>query len=237
MPTTLKNLWFRDTQEEVIYINDTAMRIRAGILLLVPIYLSFTLYDAFYNSKFIVDTNTLNDTYETNFDDQIIYAAEVVKRVYEYSLQSILLLYVLFEMLAGMFVFTSRFSPLILLSTILARNASVVYKPLTPKRFAWAIGAIFISICLVFFNPDTVAEFTNNLFKSNILPTTYNYIPYYIPISLVFLCTAFMWLESIFGFCVGCKIHAALVAIGVLSDKCYACENIDWEVIKKRNKS
>ena len=39
MLTTLKNLWFRDTKESNVHINDVAVRIRAGILLIIPLYM------------------------------------------------------------------------------------------------------------------------------------------------------------------------------------------------------
>lgn len=221
-----KNLWFEDIKAPVIFINDTAMRIRAGMLLFIPVFVSFTLYDAFYMGNYSVDGNTLVDTYDTNWDDQIIYTAEVVKRINEYSTQTYLLIFALFEMLAGMFVFTSRFAPLILISSFLARNSRAVWKPLNPKRFAWSLGAIMIFTCLVFFNPDSFAGFVNNLFNSMILPTHYNYIPFEIPVSLFMLCASFMWLEVVLGFCVGCKIHSMLVFLKIIEDECEACNDI-----------
>jgi hypothetical protein len=233
MKKTFKNLWFRDLNESNIYINDTAMRIRAGIMLFIPIFLSFTLYDSVFTSKYIVDMNTIKDTFDTTWEEQIIYSAEIVKRTYEYSLQTYILSFALFEMIAGMFIFTSRFSPLILLSSFLAKNDTPVWKPLTPKRFAWSVVASFISVCLIFFNPDSFASFINMILFSDVLPTTYNYIPPAIPLTLVWLCIGFMWLEAILGFCVGCKIHSLLVAVGLLKDECEACNNIDFEQLAK----
>ena len=83
-----------------------------------------------------------------------------------------MLWYILFEMLAGMFVFTSRLSPTVLLSTYLARHPTPVWKPLTPKRFAWSIGASFITVCLVFFNPEVFAGWVNPLCAHQLLPST-----------------------------------------------------------------
>lgn len=57
------------------------------------------------------------------------------------------LIYALFEMLAGIFVVTSRLSPTVLISSFLAKGHEPVWKPLTPKRFAWSIGASFIAVC------------------------------------------------------------------------------------------
>lgn len=226
MINIFKNLWFEDTKAPVLYINDTAMRIRAGMLLLIPFFIAFTLYDAVYMGNYAVNTDTLVDTYDTNWDDQIIYTAEVSKRVNEYSTQTILLFFALFEMIAGMFVITSRLSPLILISSFLSKNSRAVWKPLIPKRFAWSLGASMIFVCLVFFNPDSFAILINGLTNSQLLPTNYNYIPYEVPVTLFMLCASFMWLEVVLGFCVGCKIHSFLVLIKVIDDECEACNDI-----------
>ncbi len=236
MTNTLKQLWFRDTKESPLYVNDVAIRIRAGILLIIPLFMGLTLFDVAYTSKFVVDSNTLVDTYETNWDEHIIYSAEVTRRVYEYSLQTMLLFYVLFEMLAGMFVATARLSPTIFISSFFARNTPPVWKPLAPKRLAWSIGIVFVIACLLFFNPDTFAGWVNALFGAELLPTTTNFMPWWTGIVLVWFCMGFMWLEVVFGYCVGCKIHALLVKVGVFKEECVACNNIDWDKIATKNK-
>ena len=232
---TFKNLWFRDTTESSIYINDVAVRIRAGILLIIPLYMGLSLYDVVYTSRWIVDANTAVDTYETDWDEHIIYAVEATKRTYEYSLQTLVLFYALFEMLAGMFVTTSRLSPTILISSFLSSKTSPVWKPLVPKRFAWAIGASFIIGCILFFNPDTFAGWLNKIFNKELLPTDRNYMPFWIPTYLVWVCLGLMWLESVLGFCLGCKVHAMLVWMGIFKEECEACNNIDWEEIARKN--
>jgi hypothetical protein len=237
IPEILRDLWYRDTTESSIYINEVAVRIRAGILLLIPLYMGLSLYDVIYTSKWIVDGNTSVDTFETNWDEHIIYAVEATKRVYEYSLQTTILFYALFEMIAGMFVFTSRFSPIIYLSSFLARKTPPVWKPLVPKRFAWTIGASLISLCIVFFNPDTFAGWVNTLWGSELLTTTENFLPGWVATRLVWVCLIFMWLEAVLGLCVGCKVHSLLVLIGVLKEDCEACNNIDWDEIAKKNSS
>ena len=117
LPKIVKNLWFKDVDSSDVYINEVAVRIRAGMLLIIPLYMGLMLYDVAYTSKWMVDNNTAIDTYDTNWGDQIIYAVEAVKRTYEYSIQTFILFYVLFEMIAGMFVATSRLSPSILISS------------------------------------------------------------------------------------------------------------------------
>lgn len=233
----MKKLWFRDPNESVTYINEVAMRMRAGILLIIPLYMGLTLFDVVYTSSWVVDGNTAVDTYDTDWDGNIIYTVEAVKRTYEYSVQTALLLYGLFEMLAGMFVFSSRFSPTIILCTYLARKTPPVWKPLLPKRFAWSIGVTLMSLCLMFFNPDTVASWINNLWGSQLLSETEQFIPYWIPVYMVWVCIAFMWLEAIFGYCVGCKVHSLLVWMGIIKEECHDCNNIDWDKIERRHKA
>ena len=212
------------------------MRIRAGILLMIPLYMGLTLFDVVYTSSWVVDGNTAVDTYDTNWDDQIIYQVEAVKRTYDYTVQTWILFYGLFEMIAGMFVRTSRFSPTIYLATFLARKTPPVWKPLVPKRFAWGIGATFITVCLMFFNPDTVAGWVNSIAGNPLLSETENFIPYWIPVNLVWVCMGFMWLEAILGYCVGCKVHAMLVWMGVFKEECEECNNIDWDEIARKHK-
>lgn len=235
IPEIFRNIWYRDTTESSIYINEVAVRIRAGILLLIPLFMGLSLYDVVYTSKWIVDANTAVDTFETNWDEHIIYTVEATKRTYEYSLQTAILFYALFEMIAGMFVFTSRFSPTIYLSSFLAQKTPPVWKPLVPKRFAWTIGASLISLCIVFFNPDTFAGWVNTLWGSELLTTAENFLPAWVATRLIWVCLIFMWLEAILGFCVGCKVHSLLVLIGVLKEDCEACNNIDWDEIAKKN--
>jgi len=227
--------WFRDTKEPVIYINEVAVRIRAGMLLMIPLYMGLTLFDVLYTSSWVIDPNSVVDSYDTDFDGRIIYSVEAVKRTYDYTIQTWVLFYALFDMMAGMSVFTSRLSPSILLSSYLARNLTPVWKPLIPKRFAWSIGALMIVSCILYFNPDSFAVWLNALWGSELLPETENYLPNWIP-SLIWLCLAFMWLEAILGFCAGCKVHALLVWMGILKEECVACNNINWEEIANRQK-
>ncbi len=233
MVNFFRNLWFRDPAEPVTYINETAVRIRAGFLLAIPLYMGLTLFDIGYGIHWIVDTNTLSDSGNTDFDGHIIYTAEAMRRTYDYTLQTIILFYGLFEMIAGMFVRTSRLSPTIWLASYLSRNQPEIWKPLNPKRMAWTIGATMITLCIAFFNPVPVAEFLNQWLYTN-LPTDRNFLPFWIPMYGVWVCIGFMWAEVTLGFCVGCKLHALFVKIGIFKEECEACNNIDWDAIAKR---
>ena len=221
-------LWFRDPTDTTPWINETAVRIRAGIMLAIPIYMTFTLWDIVLGTRWEVTGNVITDTYDVDFDGRILYMVEAVRRTYDYTVQTWLLFYALFEMLAGMSVKTSYLSPTIWLSTFLARNARPVWKPLAPKRFAWSIGATMICICLVFFHPEKFAGVVNTVFGSALLPTTEQYMPRALPLVMVWLCLGFMWLEAILGFCVGCKIHSLLARVGIFKEECEACNNLDF---------
>lgn len=63
-------------------------------------------------------------------------------------------------------------------------------------------------------------------------PTSYE-----VPVTLLYLCLAMMWLEVVLGFCVGCKIHSLLVWLKWIEEPCYACNNIDWDAIRAKNAS
>ncbi|MBE8189994.1 MAG: DUF4395 domain-containing protein [Candidatus Thioglobus sp.] len=232
---TLKNLWFQDT-EKPLYINDVAVRVRAGILLIIPVYMAFTLFDVVFGASWeVVENTTIIDTFETDWDERIVYQIEAVKRVFDYTFQTKLLLYALLEMLLGMSVFSARFSPTILLATLLTLGSKPIWKPIAPKRCAWGLGASFILVCIVFFNPDSIAIWLNNWLGSSI-PTDSNYVPTWLALNLVWICLLFMWLECVLGFCVGCKIHTGLVKIGFVNHKCEACENIDWDKISDKKR-
>ena len=229
----IASLWFKDFNSKKVMINETAVRIRAGILILVPIFLSYTLYCAVFGSHWIVDTSTLQDTMDTDFEERIIYTAEVVRKIKDYSIQTYVLLFMLFEMIAGMSKYLSYLSPTIWLATLLARNKEPIWKPLVPKRYAWTIGATFVTICLVFFNPEVPAHYLNLLFGKEILSESKQYIPYYVPITLIWVCFGFMWMECVLGFCAGCSLYSLLVKIGILKEECIECGDINSLEAKK----
>lgn len=230
----LKTTWFRDTTEPDLFINENAVRIRAGLLLFIPLFMVLTLFYVFYTSPWIVDPATVKQTFDLSADYHIIYSGHMQQRIIEYTPQTWVLIYAVFDLLAGMTVWTSRFSPTIQLSAFLARNRPPEWKPLGPKRFAWGLGLFLATFCLVFFNPSVFAQGVNTVFAHDILPTTVNYIPYQIPVVLVWVCLAMIWMEAVMGFCLGCKLHSLLVRLRVLKDPCYACNNLDWDAIARK---
>lgn len=221
-------LWFRDLRDPVLMLNDTAVRIRAGLMLAIPIYMGYTLYDAIFGGNWTVTGNIVTDTFDTDFDGRILYMVEAVRRTYDYTLQSHVLEYALFEMFAGMFAWLAWLSPTVWIAALLARRSPPVWKPVAPKRFAWALGASFIATCWVFFNPEVFAGWVNTVARSELLPTTQNYMPRWIPLTLVLTCTGLMWMETVLGFCLGCKLHSLFVRFGWIQDECEACNNLDF---------
>jgi hypothetical protein len=221
-------LWFRSKDDFTPFMNETAVKIRAGIMLAIPIYMAFTLFDIVFGGRWVVTGNVVTDTFDMDFDGRILYMVEAVRRTYDYSIQTYILFYALFEMLVGMFVRTSYLSPTIWLATFLARNQRPLWKPLAPKRFAWTIGASMICLCIVFFHPEKFAAGVNTVFQHTLLPTTEQYLPRWLPLVMVWICLGFMWLEAVLGFCVGCKIHSLLVKLGIFQEECEECNNLDF---------
>jgi uncharacterized protein DUF4395 len=80
------------------------------------------------------------------------------------------------------------------------------YVPGPPKRFAQGIGAAVTTVAALFalaLDWTTAAEV------------------------LTALMVVFATLESVFGFCVGCRIFAVLMAVGLIPDEvCADCANI-----------
>ena len=225
---SLVPLWFRSKDDSTPYINETAVKIRAGMMLVIPVYMAFTLFDIIFGGHWVVTGNVINDTYDMDFDGRILYMVEATRRTYDYTIQTYVLFYALLEMVSGMFIRTSYLSPTIWLASLLARHQRPLWKPLAPKRFAWVIGASMISLCLIFFHPEKFAAIVNVIFQQPVLPTTEQYLPRWLPLVMVWVCLGFMWLEAVLGFCVGCKIHALMVKLGVFKEECEECNNLDF---------
>ena len=90
-----------------------------------------------------------------------------------------------------------RFSPVSRLSNLIVKRQTPEYVGAVQKRFAWSIGLFLASVMTVL------------IFGFGIIG----------PINLVIcgVCLTFMFMESAFGICVGCKIYNALLAMGVIA--------------------
>ena len=106
------------------------------------------------------------------------------------------------------------------------------------KRFAWSIGLIlslFVIYCMLLLSWNL--ETTNvevlskiELLNQNIINGKLFVIPMNPAIIACFLCIIFMFLESVFWICVGCKMYKNLVKKGIIkkipNQNCmnWACE-------------
>ncbi len=90
------------------------------------------------------------------------------------------------------------------------------------KRFAWSIGlflSTFAFFCILIvsgFLPQfgIATEIYATVQTIPLLP--YMAVPITPPLIACVLCIIFMILESVFGYCVGCRIYAALVRWGIM---------------------
>lgn len=228
MKEHFKNLWFRDTEEDMKFIRRDAVKLRAGILLLLPIYMLIIVFTTVLAPLWTVIPNTMAvETFDVFDDFRIVYDVQAYRTMFEYSVPTLVLIYGLFEMLSGLSVKTSYLSPTVHLATFLTRNNPEKWEPYQPKKFAWLIGASLILGCLVFLNPDSVARFINSIVGNQLLPTDENYMPDYVPL-FVWACFVLMWMEAVFGVCLGCKTHWLLAKVGIFKQECYSCNNIDF---------
>lgn len=212
-----KHLWFRDTKEEMLMVDRTVMRARAGLLILVPIFIAFSFfyYGSMFTSQWIVDNaSATSDFMDTDEQNRQVYAIKAVKMTYEYGLQTIVLVYAFFDLLCGMSVWSAKFSPSILFASFVSRNKKPQYSSYAPKRFAWGMGLVLIFICILFFNPNMLP------FVGTVI------IPFDVAIGLLSACFLFMWMELAFGYCAGCTIYDWLVKAGVFKEECVDCNDI-----------
>ena len=78
-PPDTRYVWFRSRDDVQPYLNETAVRIRAGIMLAIPIYMAFTLVDVVFGGRWNVTGDVITDTFETDFDGRILYMVEAVR--------------------------------------------------------------------------------------------------------------------------------------------------------------
>lgn len=95
-------------------------------------------------------------------------------------------------------VFQPHFSPFGIIAKLFVFNQCPEYVGAIQKRFAWAIGLVLASVVLIV------------IFALGIRGP--------VPFTLCAICLFFMWLETAFGICVGCKIYSWLLDKGVLNE-------------------
>jgi Domain of unknown function (DUF4395) len=90
----------------------------------------------------------------------------------------------------------TKFSPISQLANFIVRKQKPEYVGAVQKRFAWGIGLVLSSIMMLL------------VFMFEIRGP--------INLSICSLCLTFMFMESAFGICVGCKIYNALLKYGII---------------------
>lgn len=90
----------------------------------------------------------------------------------------------------------TRFSPISTLANWIVRKQSPEYVGAVQKRFAWSIGLLLSGTMVLLLYVFDVRGILN--------------------LSICTLCLTFMFFETAFGICVGCKIYNWLLKIGVL---------------------
>ena len=96
-----------------------------------------------------------------------------------------------------------RYSPMGVIAHALTRGYPPDWVSAKPKRFAWTLG-LGMSFAMVLI--------TNSGIRGTL------------PRTICLICLTLMWMESVLGLCLGCKIHALLVRRG------WAAKDAEFEV-------
>lgn len=82
------------------------------------------------------------------------------------------------------------------IARLVVRRQTPEYVGAIQKRFAWTLGLVLATIMLIF----PIALGVRGV----------------LPLTICSICLFFMWLESVFGICVGCKLYPIFVNLGIL---------------------
>jgi len=93
-------------------------------------------------------------------------------------------------------VIGTKFSPISNIAQLIVSKQRPEYVGAVQKRFAWTIGLMMSTLMIVLLYVLKVNGPIN--------------------LSVCLICLTFMWFETSFGICVGCKIYYGLIQIGVL---------------------
>lgn len=118
----------------------------------------------------------------------------------EFLFIQIFVLVFFFDFLMKVVVGT-KFSPISNLANLIVRGQTPEYVGAVQKRFAWSIGLILSGTMLILLFGFGVQGWQNLLICAT--------------------CLTFMFMESAFGICVGCKIYALLLKAGIMQTPKY----------------
>ncbi len=98
-------------------------------------------------------------------------------------------------------VIGTRFSPISQVAQLAVKNQTPEYVGAIQKRFAWSIGLVLAATMIILLFGFEVRGPIN--------------------LAICAVCLLFMFLETSFGVCVGCKIYGLLITWGVLKEPEY----------------
>lgn len=132
----------------------------------------------------------------------IMFAIALTAFVYVYITRDFSPLYVIVPLFWLDFflkaVFQPRYSIFGAIATVFIRKQRPEYVGAIQKRFAWTIGLVLASIMLIW---PVLLDVRGVL-----------------PFAVCSICIFFMWLETAFGICAGCKIYSWLLDKGILKE-------------------
>jgi glutaredoxin len=154
--------------EGQIYMNENAVRARAGMLNVVA-WCAMVILWTTKNSQFLM-----------------------------YTLAPV----VLFDFTTAAIFGLTPFSPFGILATLLTWGQPPLWKPARQKRFAWTLGILMVSSCIIFgsYRMKTVVKF------------------------FVGTCIVLTWLEGNMGFCMGCWFYNTVVVKYFGGHECQECK-------------
>lgn len=112
-----------------------------------------------------------------------------------------------------------KYSPISNIANLIVKKQIPEYSGAIQKRFAWSIGLVMASIMTL-------------LVVILQIPGTY-------PLYFCSICLLFMYFETSFGICVGCKIYWGLISIGLIKEPevAPACPGGVCPIPKKKKKN
>jgi hypothetical protein len=114
----------------------------------------------------------------------------------EFFYIKILVVILFFDFLMKVVVGT-RYSPVSRIANFVVKGQRPEYVGAVQKRFAWSIGLLLSGTMMVLIYGFGIAGLSNLIICT--------------------ICLTFMFMESAFGICVGCKLYGFLVARGVIA--------------------
>ncbi len=108
-----------------------------------------------------------------------------------------ILVVVLFVDFFAKVIIGTRYSPISRLSNWIVRGQRPEYVGAVQKRFAWSIGLVLATTMIILIYGFGIMGLPNLVICS--------------------ICLTFMFMESAFGICVGCKLYGFLVARGMIA--------------------